>query len=103
MGSCYLKAGGIEKLMIEREIMIHNRDGLHTKPAILFAERASKFQSEITLYNEEFCADGKSILSLIGLGATQGSTVRLCARGRDEEQAVSILSELIENHFQIEE
>lgn len=88
--------------MIEKEITILHSAGLHTRPAGQFAQIASRFQAQITLYKDEFQADGKSLLSLISLGAAQGSKIRLCADGPDERKAIEVLSSFVENHFNME-
>lgn len=85
--------------MIEKELKILNHSGLHTRPASQFVKTANQFKSDITVYKDDSSANGKSIISIIALGASKGSTIRLAADGEDEEEAIKALSELIENKF----
>lgn len=85
--------------MIEKELKILNHSGLHTRPASQFVKTANQFKSDITVYKGDSSANGKSIISIIALGASKGSTIRLTADGEDEEEAIKALSELIENKF----
>ena len=69
------------------------------RPAYLFAETASKFDSKIELIKEDIRIDGKSVLSILTLGATQGTKVAVEATGPDAQNAVSILEELLMSGF----
>ena len=81
--------------MIERDVTICNKRGLHARAAARFAHLASGFESQITVLHDGEEADGKSILSLMVLGASQGMTVHIRAEGADEQQALERLSGFI--------
>ena len=81
--------------MIEREVRICNKRGLHARAAARFAHLASGFESQIIVTHEGEEADGKSILSLMVLGASQGMTVGIRAEGTDEQQALERLAGFI--------
>ena len=85
--------------MIERELVIQNRLGLHARAAARFVHLASRFQSRILLAKDGLCVDGKSILGLLTLAGSQGSSIRLRVEGEDEEDAVRELTGLVEGHF----
>lgn len=87
------------KIMIEKELTILNRSGLHTRPASQFVNTANQFKSEITIYKGDAMANGKSIISMIALGASKGSKIRLIVEGPDEKEAIEALRTLIENKF----
>lgn len=80
-------------------IVINNPQGLHMRPAYLFAEKAATFESEIKVTKDDLSIDGKSVLSILTLGATQGSEVTVQADGPDAEQAVAVLSSLLISGF----
>ena len=81
---------------IERTVVLKSKSGLHARPASLFVQQAKGFASQITLLKDEKRANGKSILSLLTLGAEQGDQVILTASGEDAELAVSKLLALLE-------
>lgn len=85
--------------MVQREIQVTNKLGLHARPAAMLVQTASKFKSEITLKKEDVEANAKSILSVMMLAAEVGSFVIIKAEGEDEEQAVGVLSKMFEDKF----
>jgi len=89
--------------MKEATIVVRNEVGLHARPAAMFVQLASKYQSEILVAKLEGDSDrevnAKSILSLLTLGVSQGTAVRIRATGQDEDEAVSALRELIDSDF----
>ncbi len=87
----------------EVEVTIKNSQGLHARPAKVFVENANKFESEIEVFHKDAIANGKSIMSLLGLLAFKGCTLKITAVGEDAAEAVSVLAELINNKFNLEE
>jgi phosphocarrier protein len=85
--------------MAEREITIINRLGMHARAAAKFVGLASQFKSEIELEKGSRRVNGKSIMGVMMLAASKGSTVRLIVEGDDAPQAIDALSELIESRF----
>ncbi len=69
--------------------------GLHARPAALFVQQAASFSSTIRLTCGERTADGKSILGVLQLGASAGSTVEVRAEGDDAEAAAEALAAFI--------
>jgi phosphotransferase system HPr (HPr) family protein len=69
--------------------------GLHARPAALFVQQAAAFSSTIRLSCGERTADGKSILGVLQLGASAGSTVEIRAEGDDAEAAAEGLATFI--------
>ncbi len=86
-----------------RTVKVVNPQGLHLRPAHRFAEIASKFDSKIDVVKDDLRIDGKSVLSILTLGAGPGSEVSLEGDGPDAQQAVDALAELVESGFGIEE
>lgn len=82
--------------MIERTVTIGSKSGLHARPAAVFVQNAKSFQSQIKLSKNDKIVNGKSILSILALGAEQGDQIILQADGNDAEPAVSKLASLLE-------
>jgi phosphocarrier protein len=85
--------------VIEREVRIRNPLGLHARAAARFVHTASRFRSRVTVRRNEKTMDGKSILGILLLAASQGTTLRLSAEGDDETAAVDALAALVEGGF----
>ena len=88
--------------MISKEVIISNKLGLHARPAMQFVDVANQFQSTVTVHkggDEPGEADGKSVMQMIILAATEGTPLRIDADGDDAEQAVEKLAKLFEDKF----
>lgn len=85
--------------MYSESIEVQNKTGLHARPAAVFVQAASKFKSNITIEKDLKQANAKSILSLLSIGASMGSAIKITAEGEDENQAVDTLIKLIESKF----
>jgi phosphocarrier protein HPr len=81
------------------EFEILNKLGLHARAAALFVNTAGNFESEITIIKDGVEVNGKSIMSILTLGATCGSLIKVVANGPDAEKAVKELGKLISNKF----
>ena len=89
--------------MIERQITIINKLGLHARAATKFANVAKAHSSSIEVVFGDKNIDGKSIMGLMLLAAARGSEIVLRVQGADQEQAMAALVELINNRFDEEE
>ena len=78
---------------------ITNERGLHARAAARFVHVASGFSSSIRVMHDEAEADGKSILSLMILGAARGKTLDISADGPDEAEALQALLALVDCAF----
>jgi phosphocarrier protein len=85
--------------MIERTLTIRNKLGLHARAAVKLVNLANRFVSSVKIVKDGNEVDGKSILGILTLAATQGSQVRLKVSGKDEASAAEALTELINNRF----
>ncbi len=85
--------------MVEKEVQITNKLGLHARPAAMVVQAASKFKSEIRFIRDELVVNGKSILSVMTLAAEKGSTIKIRVEGEDEEKALGELVQLFESRF----
>lgn len=82
-------------MLIEKKITIKNKSGLHARPAALFVQIANKFDSDINVTKGKQKVNGKSIMGILMLAAGKGQTVIIGANGKDAEDAVRELSELL--------
>jgi phosphocarrier protein HPr len=82
--------------MQEQTVMLGSKSGLHARPAAVFVQKAKEFQSQITISKNDKTANGKSILSIITLGAKQGDQVVLKINGDDAQMAMKQLVPLLE-------
>jgi len=85
--------------MLEKRIMIKNKLGLHARAAVKFVNLANRFTSTVKIVKDGNEIDGKSILGILTLAATQGSQIALVVSGKDEEAALEALTGLINNRF----
>lgn len=85
--------------MIEREVEIVNRLGLHARAAAKLVHLAGSFTSDVTLSQDGDEVDGKSILGILLLAAGQGARVHVRCSGPDEEAAMAALTGLIADRF----
>ena len=85
--------------MIERDVVIGHRLGLHARAAARLVQLSSQYQSTIVLFRSDSTktveADARSILSILLLSAGFGSTVGVRADGVDEDQAVECICEYL--------
>ena len=84
--------------MVTQEVTINNEVGLHARPATFFIQKANEFKSGIWVKDERR-VNAKSLLGVLSLGITKGTTITLLADGSDEKEAVAALSELVSGNF----
>lgn len=85
--------------MIEREVTIRNRAGLHTRPASMLVRTASQFESEVFLRRDNYEINGKSVIGVMTLAAEQGASLTLIVEGEDEEEAADAIVDLFDDGF----
>ena len=85
--------------MIVRTVRVSNRLGLHARAASKLVQLAQEFDADINILNGAQPANGKSIMSLMMLQATQGTELQLEAQGTDEVVAVESIVALFEGKF----
>ena len=81
------------------KVTITNKLGLHARPAMSFADTAARFSSDIEVIKAGSRFDGKSIMNLMMLAATQGTELEIVASGPDADAAVAALRKLVESNF----
>ncbi|HXE53736.1 MAG TPA: HPr family phosphocarrier protein [Tepidisphaeraceae bacterium] len=89
-------------MIAAKDVTVINARGLHARPAMQFVDVANAFQSQVTVSKagpEPIQVDGKSVMEMITLEATQGTVLHVRAEGEDAQQAVEKLGELFESKF----
>lgn len=85
--------------MVESNITIINKLGLHARAAAKFVATSSAFSSNVDVTVDGNTVDGKSIMSVMILAACNGTTIHLRCTGEDEQQALEAITQLINNRF----
>ena len=85
--------------MINEKITVINVLGLHTRAAAKLVALSAKFESKIEIQKNDQVANCKSIMSIIVLGVTKGTTLDLMISGADEFEARDAIRELFNNRF----
>lgn len=85
--------------MLDKTVTIRNKLGLHARAAVKFVNLANRFVASVKIVKDGDEIDGKSILGILTLAATQGTAIRLLVAGKDEDAAMAALVELIGNRF----
>jgi phosphocarrier protein len=85
--------------MIEKELTIVNKLGLHARAAAKLVSLASSFESHIELEKDSRVVNGKSIMGVMMLAASQGTKVKIRAEGADEQGAVNDIEALVAGKF----
>ncbi len=84
---------------VEKVIVIQNELGLHARAATKLVQLASKFPCEITVSKDGHEVNGKSIMGVLMLVASKGTTVTVRARGDRAAEAVDAIKALIDDKF----
>ena len=82
-----------------RTVAILNKRGLHARAAAKFVQTVSRFQAEIQVSKDGQTVPGASIMGLMMLAATIGTSITMDAQGADAEAALDALTLLVEGKF----
>lgn len=85
--------------MVESDVTVMNRAGLHTRPASMIVRTASKFKSEFYIQKDGYEINGKSIIGVMTLAAEHNSTLTLLFDGEDEQEAMDAMKRLFLSGF----
>ncbi|MED5389607.1 MAG: HPr family phosphocarrier protein [Pseudomonadota bacterium] len=89
--------------MIEKQLDIINKLGLHARAAAKVVSVASRYDSRIHVLHNGNPIDAKSIMGLLMLGAAKGSSITVQVDGQDERAAMEELTDLFARRFDEEE
>ena len=85
--------------MIEKEITIINKLGLHARAAAKLVSLASNFSSDIELERNQRAVNGKSIMGVMMLAASKNTSIKVRVDGEDEQQAMDAMEALVQDRF----
>tara|TARA_R110001592_G_scaffold52649_10_gene161419 strand:- start:17106 stop:17375 length:270 start_codon:yes stop_codon:yes gene_type:complete len=85
--------------MLSENIVIINKLGLHARAAAKFVSTATSFESKIKISKDDRTVDGKSIMSVMMLAASCGTTINIETNGPDEQEALQAIKDLINDKF----
>jgi phosphocarrier protein len=85
--------------VISQSVTVVNRLGMHARAAAKFVHLATRFEAHVKVARDRQEIDGKSIMGILLLAASRGSTITISAEGRDEQDAVAALVALVESGF----
>jgi phosphocarrier protein HPr len=82
-----------------REIRIINRRGLHARASAKFVQTVERFDSAVTVTRCGETVGGRSIMGLLTLGAAQGTSITVTAKGPDASACLQAIDDLLGNRF----
>jgi phosphotransferase system HPr (HPr) family protein len=85
--------------MQQKQVIINNKLGLHARAAAKFVTLASSFSSAIDITKDQQTVNGKSIMGVMMLAASRGTSLILTINGEDEDAAAASLERLIDEKF----
>ena len=86
-------------MKLERQTEVINRLGLHARASAKLVKSAGRYTSSIQIGTDSETVDGKSIMGLMMLAATQGTIMTITVEGEDAESAMHDIVSLFENRF----
>ena len=81
--------------MTVRETVVNNKVGLFARPATFCIQKANEFKSSIWVEKDDRRVNAKSLLGVLSMGITDGTTISLIADGVDEAEALEALAKLV--------
>ncbi|MEE9145712.1 MAG: HPr family phosphocarrier protein [Candidatus Binatia bacterium] len=84
---------------VAKTLEIKNRLGLHARAAARLVQMVNRFSSEVKISKDGQLVNGRSIMGVLTLAATQGSKINVEAKGVDAQEALRAIERLIEKKF----
>ena len=86
--------------MHERILIVQNELGVHARPAAMIVRLANKYNADVNVEKEDEHVNGKSIMGIMMLAASQNSKLRFTATGVDAEKVLQKIEELFNRKFE---
>jgi phosphocarrier protein HPr len=86
-------------MLLEKDLLIQNKLGLHARAAALLVKTANRFSSDVKVTKDRTIANGKSIMGVLTLAAACGSSVKVSCEGPDAADAMKAIENLISAKF----
>jgi phosphocarrier protein HPr len=84
---------------VVRELTICNKKGLHARASARFVQTVEKFDAEVRVMRCGEIVGGTSIMGLMMLAASPGTTITVEATGKEAAEVIEALAALIESRF----
>ena len=88
-----------EPLECRAVLEIQNRLGLHARAAVAFVQTAARFDAEVMVSKDGQTVSGRSIMGVMTLAATQGSTIEVVTRGPQAVESLEAIRSLLDAKF----
>jgi phosphocarrier protein len=85
--------------LIEKEITVTNKLGLHARPSAQLVQTASRFKSEVSITRDDLTVNGKSIMGVMMLAAEMGAVLRVRVDGPDEQESMDAIEKVFQMKF----
>ncbi|MCR4695533.1 MAG: HPr family phosphocarrier protein [Pseudobutyrivibrio sp.] len=83
--------------MVSKKITVTNAQGLHMRPATVFSQAVTKFQSDVKVVFNGTAYDAKSVMMLMAACIKSGSEIEVQCSGSDEKEALDCAIKTIES------
>ncbi len=85
--------------VLQQDLLIRNKRGLHARAAAKFVKCAEKFEADIIVTKDDNRVSGTSIMGLMLLSASKGTSIHVAVSGTDADEALAALNTLVEDKF----
>ncbi|MNI77519.1 Phosphocarrier protein HPr [compost metagenome] len=83
--------------MVKKTFTVTDELGIHTRPASILVQAASKYNAEVNIEYNGRGVNLKSIVGVMSLGIPQGAQIRIVAVGSDADKAIQEIEEVLKN------
>ena len=85
--------------MMQREVTVENRAGVHMRPSTMITQTCGKFKSDVFIVNKDAKINARSVIGIMSMGALYGTKLILEASGEDEKEVLDALEKLFVTKF----
>ncbi len=90
---------GVRCTVYSKTVIVVNQVGLYAKAATSFVQKANEFKSTVWIEKDERRVNAKSLLGILSMGLTRDSEMTILAEGKDEQEAINALCDLVASGF----
>ena len=84
---------------IQRVFEIQNEKGLHARASAMFVEVVERFHSTVEVSNDGLSVPGNSIMGLLMLAASKGTSLNVAIEGSDADDLAKAIEDLLSSNF----
>jgi len=88
-----------KEIVVSEELEVKNKKGIHARAAAAFVKTVEDFDAECLVERIGQCVSGCSIMGLMMLAASKGTTVKVTCKGKDAKKAMAAVKKLMEDKF----